>query len=161
MATGEDQRDLRAGQILDAALRLPPDQIERFIAAECGPDADLLAAVHARLDALHTVHSAASAESPVAQGELAQKPSHPTVLGHYRIRERIGQGGMGAVYLAVDTHLDRLVAVKVLPPKSVRDPERRRRFEREAKAVSALSHPNIVTVYDFGSTADGDNIAME
>lgn len=161
MSSGEEQRDLRAGEILDAALKLPADQIEQFIAAECGPDTELLSAVHGRLDALHTVYSAAAAGMSRPPAASTEKTSQPTALSHYRIREKIGQGGMGAVYLAVDTHLDRLVAVKVLPPKSVRDPDRRRRFEREAKAISALSHPNIVSVYDFGSTADGDYIAME
>jgi serine/threonine protein kinase len=133
MPSGDEKRDRRAEEILDAALKLPPDQIEEFIASECGPDAELLAAVHGRLDALHTVYSAAAAEIARPASESGEKHSPPTILGHYRIREKIGQGGMGAVFLAVDTHLDRLVAVKVLPPKSVRDPERRRRFEREAK----------------------------
>jgi len=72
-------------------------------------------------------------------------------LAHYRLVERIGSGGMGVVYRAEDTHLDRIVAIKVLPADAVADPDRRRRFVQEAKAASALNHPNIIHVYDIGS----------
>jgi Tol biopolymer transport system component/tRNA A-37 threonylcarbamoyl transferase component Bud32 len=68
-------------------------------------------------------------------------------LAHYRIGAKLGEGGMGEVYAAEDTRLGRTVAIKVLPPELARDPERRARFEREAKAVAALNHPNIVTVF--------------
>lgn len=68
-------------------------------------------------------------------------------LGHYRILEKIGEGGMGVVYRARDTRLDRDVALKVLPKEFADDPDRRRRFEREAKAVAALRHPNIVMIH--------------
>jgi serine/threonine protein kinase len=68
-------------------------------------------------------------------------------LGHYEIAELIGEGGMGQVYRAHDTKLHRDVALKVLPPDTASDPERRQRFEREARAVAALNHPNIVTIH--------------
>jgi len=70
-------------------------------------------------------------------------------LGHYRIAEKIGEGGMGVVYRADDERLDRDVAIKVLPDSVAADPDRLRRFEREAKAVAALSHPNILEIFDF------------
>jgi TolB-like protein/Tfp pilus assembly protein PilF/tRNA A-37 threonylcarbamoyl transferase component Bud32 len=77
-----------------------------------------------------------------------------TRLGPYEIVQPIGSGGMGDVYRARDTRLDRDVAVKVLPERYARDPEARMRFEREAKAVAALAHPNILSIHDFGLTEE-------
>src|SRR6266436_9549886 len=82
-------------------------------------------------------------------------------IAHYLVVERLGQGGMGVVYKARDTRLDRRVAIKVLPPERVADPERKRRFVQEAKAASALNHPNIVHIYGIDTAAGVDFIAME
>jgi len=82
-------------------------------------------------------------------------------LGHYRLMDKIGSGGMGVVYVAHDTHLERNVAVKVLPSGVVADPERRQRFVQEAKSASALNHPNIIHIYDIDRTDDIDFMAME
>jgi Tol biopolymer transport system component/tRNA A-37 threonylcarbamoyl transferase component Bud32 len=82
-------------------------------------------------------------------------------LAHYQIVEKLGEGGMGVVYKARDTHLDRFVAIKVLPPERVADPSRKSRFVQEAKAASALNHPNIVTIHDIATDAGHDFIAME
>ena len=82
-------------------------------------------------------------------------------LGHYRIDAKLGEGGMGVVYRAFDTHLDRAVAIKVLRPDATASPERKRRFVQEAKSASALNHPNIVHIYDISSSGATDFIAME
>jgi len=74
-----------------------------------------------------------------------------TKLGPYEIVSQLGAGGMGEVYKARDTRLDRTVAVKVLPPTLSANPESRQRFEREAKAVSSLNHPHICTLHDIGA----------
>ncbi len=84
-----------------------------------------------------------------------------TRLGTFEVLERIGVGGMSEVYRARDTSLDRLVALKVLLPDRAADPEFRERFAREARAASALNHPNIVTIYQVGRTGDRDWLAME
>src|SRR3990172_6665830 len=81
-------------------------------------------------------------------------------LSHYRIVEKLGEGGMGEVYVADDTKLDRKVALKVLPPEMASS-ERRARFEREAKAVAALNHPNIVHVYSVEEEAGVSFLTME
>ncbi len=82
-------------------------------------------------------------------------------LDHYRIESKLGEGGMGVVYKAQDIHLGRPVAIKVLPAEKVADPDRKQRFVQEAKAASALNHPNIVTIYDIRSEGGVDFIVME
>ena len=82
-------------------------------------------------------------------------------ISHYRILTKLGEGGMGEVYLAEDTRLDRKVAVKLLPAAFTQDADRVRRFMQEAKAASALNHPNIITVHDIGETQTGRFIVME
>src|SRR5215468_2480682 len=82
-------------------------------------------------------------------------------LGHYRIVEKIGAGGMGEVYRAHDHHLDRDVAIKVLPAGMLADESARKRFHKEALALSKLNHPNIATIYDFDSEDGVDFLVME
>src|SRR5213596_2359049 len=98
------------------------------------------------------VHSTESPmDSPLSAG---------TKLGRYEIRSQLGEGGMGEVYLAQDTKLDRRVALKILPAEVAANQDRMRRFVQEAKAAAALNHPNIAHIYEIGE--DGTNfIAME
>jgi serine/threonine protein kinase len=93
------------------------------------------------------------------------KSSQPELTGqtlsHYQIQEKLGEGGMGVVYRALDTHLNRPVALKLLTASKVSNPERQKRFVQEARAASALNHPHIVTIYDIASHDQHDFIAME
>ena len=82
-------------------------------------------------------------------------------ISHYEITEKLGEGGMGVVYKSRDTHLDRFVAIKVLPAERVADADRKARFVQEAKAASALNHPNIVHIYDIDQQDGVGCIAME
>ncbi len=84
-----------------------------------------------------------------------------TRLGRYEIRSKIGEGGMGEVYLALDTELGRTVAIKILPEAFASDQQRLQRFIQEAKAASALNHPHILTIYEIGSVGASRFIATE
>src|SRR5262245_24690729 len=84
-----------------------------------------------------------------------------TRLGPYEILTAIGAGGMGEVYKARDTRLERTVAIKVLPPGLATDPEFKARFDREAKSISALNHPHICTLFDIGEDASNSYLVLE
>src|SRR5207253_4850283 len=84
-----------------------------------------------------------------------------TKLGRYEIRSKIGEGGMGEVYLAEDTRLHRRVALKILPADVASNRDRMERFVQEAKAASGLNHPNIITIYEIDETDSGHFIATE
>src|SRR6266498_1952657 len=92
---------------------------------------------------------------------MSETMSSNTTLAHYSIVRKIGAGGMGEVYLAQDKKLDRKVALKILPAEVASNPERMRRFVQEAKAASALNHPNIITIYEIGETDSRHFIATE
>src|SRR5882724_7660866 len=93
---------------------------------------------------------------------MSESLSPNSIISHYRIVSRIGAGGMGEVYLAQDTsELGRNVALKIVPAEVAKDKDRLQRFTQEARTVSNLNHPNILTVYEFGQTDSGSFIAAE
>ena len=92
---------------------------------------------------------------------MSETISPNTTLAHYIITSKIGAGGMGEVYRARDTRLDREVAIKILPANYATDADRLKRFEQEARATSALNHPNILTVYDIGTHEGSPYIVAE
>jgi serine/threonine protein kinase len=149
-------------ELFDAVLEIPNERREAFLSEKCGDDGDLKKEVLSLLNAQKETDGFMenSAMNLMAK-EIAQNDT--TVvnfsivgreLGNYRIEQTLGAGGMGEVYLAYDAKLKRRVALKILPAAFVLDETQIKRFEREARAVSALNHPNIVTIYDFGQ-ADG------
>ena len=151
----EVERWNRIEELYQAALALPPERRAAFLARACSTDPQLRAEVQSLLDQ--------QADSFLEGAPVsAIKTLRPGVkLSNFEIVELIGQGGMGEVYRARDVRLKREVAIKVLPPSMVRDPDRIARFEREARAAGSLNHPNIVAVYDTGHDGDTYWIASE
>ena len=148
------------------ALELKPEERAEFLDEHCNGDAELRKEVEALL------HSAEQPmdflEKPVleAAGRFVGKPSSVSIgpgshLAHYEILSMLGAGGMGEVYLAEDMQLRRKVAIKMLAPELTRDERGLRRFEHEAHAASALNHPNILTIHEFGQENGMHFIASE
>ncbi len=141
-------------RLYHAALELAPDERSRFIAAACAGDEALHREVESLLECDDQV--GLFLEKPakeVLAGQIASyyAPASPLLAGQkindYEIRSLLGAGGMGEVYLARDLKLGRDVAIKLMPDYLARDPERVRRFEREARILAALDHPNIAHIY--------------
>jgi len=159
------ERWQKIDQLLEAALERPSDQRAAFLEAACAGDDALRSEVEALLRSDEQATS--FMESPafeVGAGLLVEKKSDSLVgrrLGPYRVLSLIGKGGMGEVYLAQDSRLGRKVALKILPPSFTRDRERVLRFEREARAASALNHPNILTIFEIGQIGELHFIATE
>lgn len=150
-------------KIYHLALEREPNRRVSFLAEACADDEELRREVESLL-ASHD-QAASFIEHPpadIAAGMVAEKQSIiGRTLGHYRISSLLGAGGMGEVYRARDLRLDRDVAVKILPQHLAHDSEALRRFEREAKAVAALSHPNILSIFDFGTEKGISYAVME
>jgi tetratricopeptide (TPR) repeat protein len=152
--------------IVQAALELPAGERPQFLDEACARDEVL----RGQVDSLLTFHTSGSTPSPpTVTNDPAVVPipaPNPAVLvgqtlSHYAILEVMGRGGMGIVYRARDLKLSRPVAVKVLPAELSSDADRLRRFEQEARAASALNHPNIVTIHDVGQHESSPYMVME
>ncbi len=145
----------RIGILFDDALERAPAERADWLRQACGADAALYAAVEDLLAHHHEAEEfLAQPAMHLAATMLKQPPAAELVgqqIGHYQIHSLLGAGGMGQVYRARDTRLDRAVAIKVLPASFASDPDRLRRFELEAKATGALNHPNILTIHDTGA----------
>lgn len=143
-------------ELFDAAMERPADQRSAFLLEACQGDEDLRREVESLLDA-HDRSGTFIEESPapsrateILEWSQGNREMIGRTLGHYRLTALLGAGGMGQVYAAKDLNLGRQVAIKVLPPHLAAHPEALARFRREAMAVAALSHPNILAIHDFG-----------
>jgi eukaryotic-like serine/threonine-protein kinase len=135
-------------RVFHEALELDAGSRADYLRTACGSDEEL----RRRIESLLHYDGSSVAASRVPCGPR---------IGPYEVVCKLGAGGMGEVYLARDGRLDREVALKILPQRFAEDAERRWRFLQEAKAVSALNHPHIVTVYDVGTQGKLDYLVME
>ena len=154
-------------ELVQDATALEPAQRSAYLDRCCANDESLRKEVESLLSADSVVRNRMLESTvlvPVAPRRAAHRPmalAPGMKLGPHEITELLGAGGMGEVYRARDTRLDRAVAIKVLPAHLSSNPQFRQRFEREARAISALQHPNICTLYDIGQQDGTDYIVME
>jgi serine/threonine protein kinase len=141
-------------EIFHAALDQEPGQVARFVDAACAGDellrrkVEALLASHQEAGSFIETSAAGLAARVLEDGRAESRVGQ--TIGHYKILKRIGTGGMGEVYLATDVTAGRKAALKLLPMRFTGDAERLKRFQQEARAVVALNHPNILTVYEIG-----------
>ena len=158
------QRFQRIEQIYHEALELPAVERSAFLKKTCVGDESLRQEVASLLDQSGEGLLDRPAWQPVSRYDSSNDAMDGMIgrqIAHFEIVNRLGEGGMGAVYKARDSHLDRDVALKLLLPEAVGNADRRRRFVREAKAASGLNHPNIVHIYDIDESGGELFIAME
>jgi serine/threonine protein kinase/tetratricopeptide (TPR) repeat protein len=156
-------------ELFEAALQRPAGERAAFVARACMGDeetqrrVEAMLAADARDDLLmdRPAYHAASALAASMPGTDDSPSFSGEMIGVYRLMRELGHGGMGTVYLAYDTRLGRQAALKLLPSGLMNNPERVRRLQRESRAATALNHPNIITIYDFGQENGRDYIASE
>src|SRR5438093_2486294 len=146
----------QVADVYEAVLEREPTTRGAFLAQACRDDADLRREVESLLAQEHTPlvidHGTLTVVAAVLEGTSRLNPG--TAIGPYRVEALLGAGGMGEVYRARDTKLNRDVALKVLPESFMRDPDRLARFTREAHVLASLNHPNIAAIHEFEDRGD-------
>ena len=156
-------------ELIDAALDLPESEREEFVFSRTHGDPKLrdevLHLLKAQKDGdnflLKSAMNVAAKAMAAGEKEFSSFAFIDKTIANYRIEKLLGAGGMGEVYLAFDEKLKRKVALKILPPEFISNDERVKRFEIEARAISSLNHPGIVTIYDVGNSEGVNYIATE
>jgi len=147
----KEQRLQKVDELFQAALELPPERWASFLDSGCTSDTELRAEVESLLSAHQQAGNfIADSLSDVAASLLEE--SRPKQVGQYRVEKLLGAGGMGEVYLAEDTRLNRKVAIKFLTPNSVDNEQAKRRLLQEARAAAKLDHPNVCAIYEVAET---------
>src|SRR5215213_5079803 len=151
----------RVKQIFQSALDAAPAERAAFLDSACQDNEDLRREVERLLSSFESDYLEEPAIIKMAEFVIGDGLAIGQIVGHYKICEKIGAGGMGEVFLAEDARLKRKIALKILPALPGQDKERLRRFKQEACAASALNHPNILTVHEFGAEDGTIYIASE
>jgi serine/threonine-protein kinase len=162
----DSERLKQIEEIYHGALEIAHAERDKFFKTACSEDLDLRREVESLLLFEKDSGDFLDAAPETLAAEMFSEHEKPTNLAgskisHYKIKKLLGKGGMGEVYLAEDTKLDRKAALKILPPTLAADKERMSRFVREAKSASSLNHPNILTIYEINEFEDIHFIATE
>jgi eukaryotic-like serine/threonine-protein kinase len=159
------ERWQRVKQIFQSAIECPPDERAAFLAQACQDDHKLRSEVESLISSHDQAGDSIEAMAVEAATEMLEDDQARSIIGkqigHYQVLSHIGRGGMGEVFLAQDTSLRRRVALKLLRIEFTRNEERLRRFQQEARAASALNHPNILTIHEIGQEGSLHFMATE
>ncbi len=160
-----DNQWLKIREVFDATLHQPPEERRNFINKACGDDKTLLTEIESLFTSYDKFENFLETPAIAQVADLIEHEKKTLEsgkkFGHYETVKQIGMGGMGEVYLALDKKLDRKVAVKILKERFSQDKSNLRRFMQEAKAASALNHPNILVIHEIGAEGEEQYIVSE